>query len=279
MIKQMLMVVMLVTTVSVSAETPRYAYITDEVNIPMRSSRSFNNNLIKMLTTGDKLKVIRYFDGWTQVQYGGQTGWVVSRYLSAKEPVKNRLKQSRINQLTDGSNIEYQQKSIIKKLEANLKRHKKKLEHAAKNLKLYKKKLEHATKNLKLYKKKLSHYQGASELKKEAYLEQNKEREIEMENLLNIVKAHYVNQIAEKVKGQWRYQGAEDNWGCDVRILQDLNGKVESVSTKSCNVTYLAKKKGFKKAIERAVYKASPLPKAPIRSVFDREVLFHFRIN
>ena len=45
------------------------------------------------------------------------------------------------------------------------------------------------------------------------------------------------------------------------------------------NVTYLAKKKSFKNAIERAVYKASPLPKAPIKSVFDREILFHFRVN
>jgi len=94
MIKKILIAVALLTTLSVSAEVPRYAYITDEVNIPMRSNRSFNNNLIKMLTTGDKLKVIRYFDGWTKVEYGGQMGWVVSRYLSVKEPAKNRLKQS-----------------------------------------------------------------------------------------------------------------------------------------------------------------------------------------
>jgi len=100
-----------------------------------------------------------------------------------------------------------------------------------------------------------------------------------MEDLLNIVKAHYVRQIAEKVKGQWRYQGAKDNWSCDVYILQDVNGKVESVSTQSCSVTYLAKKKAFKKAIEKAVYKASPLPKAPIKSVFDKEILLHFKVN
>ena len=279
MIKQILLVAMLATTFSVSAETPKYAYITDEVNIPMRSSRSFNNNLLKMLTTGDKLEVIRYFDGWTQVQYGGQTGWVVSRYLSVKEPVKNRLKQLKESELTDRSNVEYQQRAVIAKLEANLKFHKKKLEYTAKNLKLHKKKLEQAAKRLKLYKKKFNHHQEASDLRKKISLEQDREREIEMEDLLNIIKAHYVKQIAEKVKGQWRYQGAQDNWGCDVHILQDADGKVESVNVKSCNITYLAKKKSFKKAIERAVYKASPLPKAPIKSVFDREILFHFRVN
>ena len=279
MIKKILIAVALLTTLSVSAEVPRYAYITDEVNIPMRSNRSFNNNLIKMLTTGDKLKVIRYFDGWTKVEYGGQMGWVVSRYLSVKEPAKNRLKQLKESQPIDKSNIEYQQKATIAKLKANLKLHKKKLEYATKNLKLHKKKLEQATKSLNIHKKKLSRYQEISKLKKEINLEQSKEREIEMEDLLNIVKAHYIKQIATKVKGQWRYQGAENGWGCDVHILQDSNGKVESVSTQSCNVDYLAKKKAFKKAIERAVYKASPLPKAPVNSVFDRKILFHFKVN
>ena len=263
--KKLLLIVLFVTSLSVNAEEPSYAYITDEVNIPMRSDRSFNNNLIKMLTTGDKLKVIRYFDGWTQVQYGGQTGWVASRYLSVNEPAKNRLKQLKESQSTDRSNIEYQQRATIAKLRVHLKFHKKKLELAIKRL--------------ELYKKKLSHYQKSSELRKQIHLEQGRERELEMEDLMNIVKVHYVKRIAEKVKGQWRYQGAENNWGCDVHILQDLNGKVESVSTKSCNVTYLAKKKPFKKSIERAVYKASPLPKAPISSVFDREILFHFRVN
>ena len=236
MIKQILLAAMLATTLSVSAETPKYAYITDEVNIPMRSSRSFNNNLLKMLTTGDKLEVIRYFDGWTQVQYGGQTGWVVSRYLSVKEPVKNRLKLF----FEDNKSLRYQVKVLEKKLKI------------AKEKEL---------------------------LKAEIQLERDKEREIKMEDLLNTVKAYYVKQIAKKVKSQWRYQGAQDNWGCDVAILQDTNGKVQSVSVQSCNVDYLAKKKAFKGAIERAVYKASPLPKPPIEVVFDNEILLHFIVN
>jgi hypothetical protein len=73
--------------------------------------------------------------------------------------------------------------------------------------------------------------------------------------------------------------GAEDNWGCDVYILQDANGKVQSVNVQSCNIDDSAKTKSFKNSIERAVYKASPLPTAPDASVFDREILFHFRVN
>ena len=219
MIKKLLLIALFATSLLVNAEAPKYAYITDEVNIPMRSSRAFNNNVLKMLTTGDKLKVIRYFDGWTQIQYGGQTGWVASRYLSVNEPAKNRLKQLKERELTDRNNVEYQQRAVIAKLEANLKLHKKKLEQAAKRL--------------KLYKKKFNHHQEASDLRKKISLEQDREREIEMEDLLNIIKAHYVKKIAAKVKGQWRYQGAKDNWSCDVYILQDLSGKVESVSTQS----------------------------------------------
>ena len=265
MIKKLLLIALFATSLSVNAVEPSYAYITDEVNIPMRSDRSFNNNLIKMLTTGDKLKVIRYFDGWTQVQYGGQRGWVSARYLSVQEPAKNRLKQLKESKLTDRSNIEYQQKATIAKLKASLR--------------FYKKKLEQVTKRLNIHKKKLSHYQKSSELRKQIYLEQERERELEMEDLLNIVKAHYVRQIAKKVKSQWRYQGAQDNWGCDVAILQDADGEVQSVSVQSCNVPYLAKKKAFKDAIERAVYKASPLPKPPTESVFDSEILLHFKVN
>ena len=265
MIKKLLLIALFATSLSVNAVEPSYAYITDEVNIPMRSDRSFNNNLIKMLTTGDKLKVIRYFDGWTQVQYGGQTGWVSARYLSVQEPAKNRLKQLKESKLTDRSNIEYQQKATIAKLKASLR--------------FYKKKLEQVTKRLNIHKKKLSHYQKSSELRKQIYLEQERERELEMEDLLNIVKAHYVRQIAKKVKSQWRYQGAKDHWGCDVHILQDADGNVQSVNVQSCNVDNNAKLKSFKNAIERSVYKASPLPPAPDKSVFDRELLFHFMVN
>ena len=98
----------------------------------------------------------------------------------------------------------------------------------------------------------------------------------EIQNELSVA---YINQIASRVKEKWRYKGAEDNWGCDVYILQDANGKVQSVNVQSCNINDSAKSKSFKNSIERAVHKASPLPTAPDASVFDKEILFHFRVN
>jgi len=93
------------------------------------------------------------------------------------------------------------------------------------------------------------------------------------------LKSLYVNQIAARVRNNWRYQGAEDYWSCDVYILQDINGIVQSVNLQSCDVDNSAKAKSFKNSIERAVYKSSPLPTAPDESVFDREIIFIFKVN
>jgi len=242
MTKQILLAVMLATTLSVDAETPKYAYITDEINIPMRSDRSFNNNIIRALTTGDKVKIVRYFFGWTQIRYGGKTGWMVSRYLTNKPGNKFLMKESLLRT----------QKLIAEK-------------QFWKN------------KAIKLRKQLLQIEKDS--LIKEIKAEEAMEKELEQEDILNETKVKYINKIASKVKTQWHYQGAKDNWGCDVYILQDLSGNVQSVSTQSCNITYPAKRKSFKKAIERAVYKASPLPIAPDKRVFDREILFRFRVN
>ena len=116
-------------------------------------------------------------------------------------------------------------------------------------------------------------------LEKVIFINQQKDLEIAQEDFLNKMKVYYINRIAQKVKEQWRYQGAKDSWGCDVHILQDVDGNIQSVNVQSCNVDNNAKAKSFKNAIERAVYKASPFPAAPDKSVFDREILFHFKIN
>jgi hypothetical protein len=36
------------------------------------------------------------------------------------------------------------------------------------------------------------------------------------------------------VKENWRYSGAEDDWGCVVFLLQDKNGNVKEITLKSC---------------------------------------------
>ena len=89
----------------------------------------------------------------------------------------------------------------------------------------------------------------------------------------------YIGLIAARVKDQWRYMGAEDDWGCDVYIIQDEDGYVEAVNVQDCTVDDSYQATSFKNSIERAVYKSSPLPLAPDQSVFDTEIMFHFRAN
>ena len=89
----------------------------------------------------------------------------------------------------------------------------------------------------------------------------------------------YIMLIAARVKDQWRYMSAEDHWGCDVYIIQDEDGYVEAVNVQDCIIDESHDAKAFRNTIERAVYKASPLPLAPDKSVFDTEIMFHFRVN
>ena len=169
-----------------------------------------------------------------------------------------------------------EKKSLAEKKAREAEKRKKTAEKKAKMAEQEKQKIE---KLRSIEASKFEKEQDTRSLKKEIQAEEDQEREIAQEDILNELKTNYVNQIASRVKENWRYQGAQDDWGCDVYILQDLNGNVQSVNLQSCNVSNSARSKVFKDAIERAVYKASPLPHAPDKSVFDREILFYFRVN
>ena len=103
--------------------------------------------------------------------------------------------------------------------------------------------------------------------------------EEQLDDELIALKSAYVNNIAARVRSSWKYQGAEDNWGCDVYVLQSIEGVVEAVDVQNCTLDDSEKARAFKNSIERAVYKSSPLPSAPDDAVFNKEILFRFRVN
>ena len=100
-----------------------------------------------------------------------------------------------------------------------------------------------------------------------------------------VLQSAWVNSIASKVKSEWRYQGANDNWFCEVYVLQKRNGEVISTNVQNCNDEVFSssierdKLQGFKNSLERAVYKASPLPYTEDESIFDEEIYFTFVAN
>jgi len=117
------------------------------------------------------------------------------------------------------------------------------------------------------------------EKKKREQEEQEMQRLLDKEDALYRQKNDYINQIARTIKANWVYQGAKDDWGCDVYILQDESGNIQSVNIQSCKVGNKSKMKSFRNSIERAVYKSTPLPVAPSSKVFEKELMFFFRVN
>ena len=66
-----------------------YVYVTDTVDIPMRSAskiQSNPSNLLRMLPSGTKLQLLSTDSGWTQVKFEQTTGWMISRYLTSVLP-------------------------------------------------------------------------------------------------------------------------------------------------------------------------------------------------
>ncbi|SVB45352.1 uncharacterized protein METZ01_LOCUS198206, partial [marine metagenome] len=110
-------------------------------------------------------------------------------------------------------------------------------------------------------------------------VEQLQAKELLIENHLNILKSTYMNAIVASVKSKWQFFGIKNDWVCDVRIIQDEKGVVKEVDINNCIIDESYKENLFMNSIERAIYKASPLPLAPDEAVFDREILFRFVVD
>jgi len=93
------------------------------------------------------------------------------------------------------------------------------------------------------------------------------------------LRSAYINNIAARVRTFWRYQGAGYDWAAKVYVAQDRDGKVLAVDIRNTNVSDSSKAKAFINSIERAVYKASPLPAAPDDSVFNEQIIFTFSVK
>ena len=72
-------------------------YITDTVDIPMRSANKIQSNpsnLLRMLPSDTKLQLLTTGSGWAKVKTtNGAIGWVVERYITTKKPAKVTLKE------------------------------------------------------------------------------------------------------------------------------------------------------------------------------------------
>lgn len=77
-------------TLQASAET---VYVSDELEVTLRTGPAVKNKITKMLKSGASLEVLQQDpSGYTEVKtLDGKTGWVLKRYLMASPSARSRL--------------------------------------------------------------------------------------------------------------------------------------------------------------------------------------------
>jgi len=77
------------------ASADAIVYITDQVEIPIRSNKSFGDNIIRSLPSGTELSILQITDdnAWAQIKYDDTIGWIIASYLSNDPPAREELKK------------------------------------------------------------------------------------------------------------------------------------------------------------------------------------------
>ena len=70
------------------------AYVTDELEITMRSGQGNDYRIIRLLRSGAELEVLQRGETWTRVRAGDDQGWVRSIYLQSEPGAAARLAQA-----------------------------------------------------------------------------------------------------------------------------------------------------------------------------------------
>jgi SH3 domain protein len=82
-------------------------YVTEEFEITMRTGPGVERKIIALIRSGQRVEEISKSEEWTEIRLpSDKTGWVLTRYLSSKEPctmVKDRL-QTQYDQLLNEKN-------------------------------------------------------------------------------------------------------------------------------------------------------------------------------
>jgi SH3 domain protein len=92
-------------------------YVTELTSITMRTGSGLEHKVIAMLKSGTKLEILEYQKDWSQVRTdSGQTGWVLSRFLTEKTPdalLVDRLSKENLNLISKSKEVEQKNKKLI----------------------------------------------------------------------------------------------------------------------------------------------------------------------
>lgn len=94
-------------------------YVTDIMNITMRTGPGVQYKIVAILKSGTKLEMVEFQKDWSQVQTGqGKVGWVLSRFLTEKEPdslMVDELRKKNKNLIRKLTALEEENKTLIVK--------------------------------------------------------------------------------------------------------------------------------------------------------------------
>jgi SH3 domain protein len=103
-------------------------YVTDELAVMMRTGKSNQHRIIRSLTSGTELRVLKYGKDYSRVKTGeGETGWVLTRYLvkspvarTVLPPLQKRLEtlESKNKELTEQLQETTRERDELKKIAA-----------------------------------------------------------------------------------------------------------------------------------------------------------------
>ncbi len=114
------MIVKLLTSIALiylvlSSAQARTVYITDEVDIPIRSEKTFEDNIIRSAPSGTQLQILQTDnDGWTKIQLEDTVGWVISRYISNNPPAREELSKLQQSHERQTLTLKQQNNELIK---------------------------------------------------------------------------------------------------------------------------------------------------------------------
>lgn len=86
--------VLFLVATSVAGQSVRY--IQDYIKVPLRTGKSTQNKILRMLPSGTRVELIEESDeGYARVRTGeGTEGWLLSRYLMENQTARDRLLQT-----------------------------------------------------------------------------------------------------------------------------------------------------------------------------------------
>jgi colicin import membrane protein len=108
---------------------------------------------------------------------------------------------------------------------------------------------------------------------REAIAQEQAALEAAKQKRLSSLRGRYIADIQNKVQRNWiKPPTARAGASCQVAVNQIPGGEVINVTVTKCVGDEV-----FRRSVEAAVYKASPLPRPSDPDLFDREIVFTFK--